>query len=278
MGSHVWAIALVLAAASLLCAGCTTTAENDTSDDAARVEMLALLGDMQGAVTGNLTAIDRAAAETAAGLESTGLSGPEAEALLDGALAADPSVSTAIVVARNGTVTAARPADIGLVGSNLGEQAVVQEVFDRKAPVMSDLFLLAQGGYAATIEYPVFSPDEKVIGMVSITFLPDRLVGGHADAAVKGTPYTVMAAQTGGRVLYDADPEEIGKETFNESLYADFPEVLETARSFSGNWSGHAASSFYDAGVGGVVRKEAYWTTVGLHGTEWRLIVILPLV
>ncbi|MDD4254429.1 MAG: cache domain-containing protein [Methanofollis sp.] len=277
MESHAWAIALVLAAASLLCAGCTAPAESGASDDAARLEMLSLLGGMQGAVTGNLTAIDRAAAETAAGLGSTGLSGPQAEALLDGALAADPSVSTAIVVARNGTVTAARPAGTGLVGSNLGEQAVVREVFDRKAPVMSDLFPLAEGGYAATIEYPVFSPDETVIGMVSVAFLPDRLVGGHAEAAVKGTPYAVMVAQSDGRVLYDADPEEIGKETLNESLCADFPEVLETARSFSGNWSGHAAYSFYDTGFGGVVRKEAYWTSVGLHGTEWRLVVIRPL-
>ncbi|WP_067051453.1 cache domain-containing protein [Methanofollis ethanolicus] len=278
MESHVWAIALALAAASLLCAGCTAPAESGASDDAARVEMLSLLGGMQGAVTGNLTAIDRAAAETAAGLESAGLSGPRAEALLDGALAVDPSVYSAIVVARNGTVTAARPAGIGLVGSNLGEQAVVREVFDRKAPVMSDLFPLAEGGYAATIECPVFSPDEKMIGLVSVAFLPDRLVGGHAEATVKGTPYTVMAAQSGGRVLYDADPEEIGKETFNESLYADFPEVLDTARSFSDNWSGHAAYSFYDTGFGGVVRKEAYWTTVGLHGTEWRLVIIRPLV
>ncbi|QSZ66347.1 hypothetical protein RJ40_01955 [Methanofollis aquaemaris] len=278
MKSHAWAIALVLVAASLLCAGCTTPAESNASDDAARVEMLSLLGEMQGTVTGSLTAIDRATAETAAGLESTGLSGPEAEALLDGALAADPSVSTAIAVARNGTVTAARPADLGLVGSNLGEQAVVREVFDRKAPVMSDLFPLAEGGYAATIECPVFSPDEELIGMVSISFLPDRLVGEHAESAINGTPYAVMAAQAGGLVLYDADPEEIGKETLNESMYADFPEILETARSFSGNWSGHATYSFYDTGFEGIVRKEAYWTTVGLHGTEWRLVVIRPLV
>lgn len=277
MESHAWAIALVLVAASLLCAGCTTPAESGASDDAARVEMLSLLGEMQGAVTGSLTAIDRAAAETAAGLENTGLSGPQAEALLDGALAADPSIYSAIVIARNGTVTAARPAGLGLIGSNLGGQAVVQRVFDRKAPVMSDLFPLAEGGYAATIEYPVFSPDEKMVGMVSVAFLPDRLVGGHAESAVKGTPYTVMAAQSGGRVLYDADPEEIGKETFNESLYADFPEVLETARSLSGNWSGHAIYSFYDTGSGEVVRKEAYWTTVGLYGTEWRLVIIRPI-
>ncbi|QYZ78106.1 hypothetical protein E2N92_01000 [Methanofollis formosanus] len=278
MKSHVWTIALVLVAASLLCAGCMTPTEDGASDDAARVEMLSLLGEMQGTVTGSLTAIDRAAAETAAGLGSTGLSGPEAEALLDGALAADPSVSTAIVVARNGTVTAARPAALGLVGSNLGEQAVVQRVFERKVPVMSDLFPLAEGGYAATIECPVFSPDEEMIGMVSVSFLPDRLVGEHAESAITGTPYTVMAAQAGGLVLYDADPEEIGKETLNESLYADFPEILETARSFSGNWSGHATYSFYDTGFGEVVDKEMYWTTVGLHGTEWRLVVIRPLV
>ncbi|TAJ43229.1 hypothetical protein CUJ86_11580 [Methanofollis fontis] len=39
-------------------------------------------------------------------------------------------------------------------------------------------------------------------------------------------------------MLYDADPEEIGKETFKESLCAGF------ARVYSGNWSGYATSSF----------------------------------
>jgi len=141
---------------------------------------------------------------------------------------------------------------------------------------MSDLFLLAEGGHAVTIEYPVFSSEEVVIGMMSVAFMPDHLIGQHSEPAVSRTDYSVMVAQPAGLILYDADPEEIGKETFNESMYADFPELLEFAKEFSGKWSGNATYSFYDEGFEKVVQKEACWTTVGIHNAEWRLILMHP--
>jgi polar amino acid transport system substrate-binding protein len=261
---------LVLVACCILGAGCVQSPASDN----AHVEMLLLLNTMQGEINGALTAIDRSAEMTAANLSLTGLAGPDVDALLLEALEADPTVITATVIARNGTVTAVQPYIDELAGADLSDQAVVQEVFTREAPVMSDLFALRQGGHAATIEHPVFSSDGEVIGAVSLAFQPDVLVRRYAEPAVAGTPYTVMALQPGGLVLYDADPGEIGKETLNDTLYADFPEVLDAARQYAENRSGHTTYSFYAAGSGTVVRKEAYWTTVGLHRTEWRLSVI----
>jgi len=109
MKSPVLIITLLLVTC-LLCAGCTTAPESSASDETTHAEMLSVLGSLQGTVTGSLTAIDDVAAETATDLESTGLSGPEAEALLENVLAADPSVYSAITVAGNGTVVATRPA------------------------------------------------------------------------------------------------------------------------------------------------------------------------
>jgi len=261
---------LTLAACCTVFAGCVQSSGTDN----AHVEMLMILNGMQGEIDGALTAIDRSAEMTATNLTRTGLGGPDVDALLSEALEADPSVITAIVIARNGTVTAVQPEIAELAGADLSDQQVVQEVFARNVPLMSDLFALRQGGYAATIEYPVFSSDGQVIGAVSLSFQPDVLVRTYAEPAVAGTSCVVMVTQPDGLVLYDADSKEIGKETFNDTLYADFPELLDIARQHEQKRSGHAAYSFYGTGSGKIVRKEMYWTTVGLYGTEWRLSVV----
>lgn len=261
---------MALAACCIVCAGCVQSAGADDTCAA----MLLTLNSLQGDVNGALTAIDRSAETVAENLSRTGLAGPEVDALLSNAVAADPSIHTAAVIARNGTVVAVQPEVEGLVGTNLLDQPVVHEVMTGNVPVMSDLFTLREGGSAATIEYPIFSSGGQAIGAVSITFRPDLLVGAHAEAAIAGTPYAVMATQPDGLILYDADGSEIGTNTFNETMYADFPEVLDIARRQETEWSGLAAYSFYGTGSETVVKKEICWTTAGLHGTEWRLSLV----
>ncbi|RXE56229.1 hypothetical protein ABH15_08770 [Methanoculleus taiwanensis] len=139
---------------------------------------------------------------------------------------------------------------------------------------MTDRAPLAEGGYAVILQHPVFAADGSLIGATSITFDPYLLLKAEIEPVLNGTPYTAMVAETDGTILYDADPAEITKETFNESLYAEFPEVIAFAREYAQNQSGNATYSFYDTGFNRVVQKEAFWTTVGLHGTEWRLIII----
>ncbi|MBP1927702.1 hypothetical protein J2741_000249 [Methanolinea mesophila] len=248
------------------------------SDVTGQKEMLVYLNLLQGEIDGALAGLDGQVEATAGNLTATGLAGADADAELNDALAADPSVTTAITIARNGTCLAAVPESVAsLVGEDLGGREVVRETFEKKVPIMTDVIPLHEGGQAAIIEYPVFGEDECLAGAMSITFDPYLLCKEKIEPVLNGTPYTAMVAEAGGRVLYDPDPEEVGKETFNESLYEAFPEILAFAHTYAGNWSGHATYSFYDTGFSRTVQKEAYWTTVGLYGTEWRLIIIREL-
>ncbi|WAI00430.1 hypothetical protein [Methanogenium organophilum] len=274
-------IAIAFVCAVILSAGCVAT---DTSADlvpdetVAHTEMLRILGTLQGDINTQLLALDKTTAETAAALSETGLDSGHAyyHEPLTTLLYADPAGKTVITVDRDGTVLSGVPAtqtDI-LIGKNLGNQSVVETLFATKQALMSDLFPLEQGGHASVIEYPVFTEEECLTGLVSLSFAPDEIIGRYAVPAVEGTPYSIMAAQTDGRILYDADTAEIGKETFNESLYEDFPEIQDFAHHYAGNWSGYDTYTFYETGFGGIVQKEAYWTTIGIHGTQWRLIII----
>ncbi len=274
-------IAVLFIISAIFAAGCLQTEQSSVplSDNTkAHAEMLQILSSLQGDINTRLLSLDKTAAETAAELSEMGLDGSCACNFqsLTTLLYADPSGKTVITVGRDGTVLTGLPAAKTemLMGKNLGNQTAIQDLFSTRQALMSDLILLEQGGYAAVIEYPVFTGDDTMIGLVSLSFAPDEIIGKYAVQAVEGTPYTIMAAQTDGRVLYDADAEEIGKETFNESLYENFPEIPDFAHHYGGNWSGYDTYAFYDTGFGRVVQKEAYWTTIGIHGTEWRLIII----
>ncbi|MCU0631361.1 MAG: hypothetical protein MUC66_00085 [Methanolinea sp.] len=263
----------------LLGAGCLQEREiNGVPEQApasSHEAMHTLLGDVTSATQDSLNRLDETTSDTALALSTTGLSGPESDAVLKDAMASHPAILTMITYDENGTVLAAEPENVKvLLGQDLSGQETVQQALERKVPLMSDLFPLAQGGEAVAIGYPVLSPDGAFAGVVSTTFLPYELIAPVTEDTVKGTPYTFMVTEVGARILYDPDPAEVGKETFNETLYAEFPEILKVARNLEGNRSGYDTYSFYSTGFGKVVKKETFWSTVGLHGTEWRVLVI----
>jgi polar amino acid transport system substrate-binding protein len=278
-----WIIFLLfVVAVVLLGTGCvqeqSMQVANNATSGTGREAMVQLADEVNRSILGDLSGLDLATSDAAASLGTTGLSGPEAETVLGRVLSSDPAILTVITIDRNGTVISAVPGEAeALIGENLGTQAVVRQVLSTREPLMSDIFPLAQGGYAVLIEHPVFSPGGDFTGLVSTAFLPWDLIAPVAENATAGTAYSIMVTQTDGRVLFDPDPQEIGMETLNETLYAGFPEILETARRLSAEPSGSASYSFYSTGFGKVVKKEAFWTTLGMHGTEWRVMVIREL-
>ena len=240
-----------------------------------QITMVLLLNNLTDETVQALIGIDNATSNAAMALGKTGISGPDANAVLGEAVASNPAVLTAITIDPDGTVLSAEPADAKvLLGQDTGNQGVVRQALETRQPLMSELFPLVQGGTAVVIEYPVFGSDGRFMGVVSTAFSPYDLVAPIAENATAGTAYSFMIAQPDGRVLYDPDPREVGKKTFNETLYAESPGTPGFARQYAGNSSGYATCSFDDTGVGNEVNKEAFWTTVGLHGTEWRIIVI----
>ncbi len=253
----------------------STSFANKTTSGTGQESMILLVNGVNNDTLNALSGPDQATSDAAISLGRAGLSGNEAEAVLGRVLSSDPAVLTVITIDRNGTVVSAVPEDARvLIGENLGDQAVVRQVIETRKPVMSDIIPLVQGGYAVLIEYPVFSPDGNFSGVISTSFLPWNLIAPVVENATAGTPYSFMVTQTDGRVLYDPDPLEIGKDTLNETMYSDFPEILETARRLSYESSGSASYSFYSTGFGKVVNKEAFWTTLSMHGTEWRVMGI----
>lgn len=107
-----------------------------------------------------------------------------------------------------------------------------------------------------------------------MVFVPEELITQVVEYEVQGTPHSFQVIEADALSLCDPDPDEIGRETFNETRYAEFPSIGGVARHTAANRSGYDTYSFYSTGFGRIVEKETFWSTAGLHGTEWRVMVI----
>lgn len=266
---------VLLSTALFLCltgAGCMHMQETGATNHAV---MLALLGNTTGAIQDVLDELDITGSGTAALLGKTGIAGPGAEAIMMQGMSSHPLILSMITYDANGTVVAAEPESVKvLVGQNLSYQEAVQEALTRNVPLMSAMFPLAEGGSGVVIEYPVRSSEGEFFGVLSVMFNPYDLIQPIAEDTANGTSYTFMVIETGGHILYDPDPAEVGKETSGDTLYARFPEIDQVARHAAANRSGYDTYSFYATNSATIVRKETFWSTVGLHGRDWRVMVI----
>jgi len=270
--SYLWIVA-ALAILITACAGCAAADQSppvSVGDEDAAVLLIRLQSD----ITTALEALDGRLSHAAFELGKTDLSDDDARAILANLSAADPSIVDSTVSNAGGTIIAAEPAAYRDVeGADVNGQAHVRHILATKRPMMSEVITVAEDIPAMVITAPVFTNEGLFTGFVSIVFRPEALIAGVAGPAANGTPYQVMVVQTDGRVIYDTDPAQIGKMTFEDPLYADYPDLLDVARRVADERYGTAAYEF-TAGGGEAVQKEISWTTAGLYGVEWRVAVI----
>ena len=213
-----------------------------------------------------------AAAQRMSGLD---MNSSEARALLTGLLKDRPYIMDVNTVDRSAKLVAVEPAEFrSFEGWDIGDQEHVIRLFRTQQPVLSWNFKAVEGFDAAVMAYPVFSSKQEMIGAVSALFKPEIILGNIITEAVKNTQYAIWAMQPDGRIIYDIDAAEIGKNTFIDPIYQNFPEVVNLGREISVTQTGSGHYHFLDTGLKQTVNKEARWVTFALHGIEWRLILI----
>lgn len=269
---------LLLVIALLLGAGCLqeqSTLPGPTPPATSHEDMQQHLGNMTRGIETVLDAFNITTSDAAGALGTTGLTGPEADAILAEAVASHPSVLSAITFDLNGTVLSAEPASAKIViGQNILEQTAIWQTLSTKKPVMGELFPLRQGGKGVGIGYPVFSVNGTLLGGASLTFSPYAMIAPLTEEAMAHAPYTYIIAQPDGLLLYHINPAMVENETLDDAYFADFPEVVALVDQYSVNRTGYTTFSYYATGTAKIIPKETFWDTVMLHGTEWRVLVI----
>jgi hypothetical protein len=179
------------------------------------------------------------------------------------------------VVDRNGRMVLVEPEEYAkFEGSDISTQEQIIRLRESKKPVLSKVIKAVEGFDAVDLEHPVFSSQGELAGSASVLLRPETLLAAVISPVVQGMPVDVWLMQKDGRILYDADKEEVGLMLFDDPVYKPYPQLLALGTLIARERSGTGSYEFLGRGLEKPVMKDAYWTTVGLHGTEWRLVAI----
>ena len=261
--------------AVILAAGCT--GPGTRPEEGSKItDLSAALDRFTTGVNTTLQGMDGALASSAADLGRTGIAGPEANATLARLTASLPLAQDAVTISAEGRIAAAMPEKYwGAVGVYVGNESHNRQALQEKRPLMSPVFPAAEGFDAVSIRWPVWDEETGAyLGLVSVLVDPQQLLADQADRALAGTNFTAWAIDTEGRLIYDRDPAGlVGKNMITDPAFAGYPELVALTTRMTVEPAGSGTYTFTPEGGGSPVRKEAVWATVGLHGTDWRLLV-----
>lgn len=233
------------------------------------------LGEIEKKVSTELSKMDRDLAGLAKRLSGMDYKTQETRTLLGDLCRSYPYAVDCAAVDRNGRMVKVAPeAYTGFEGSDISSQEQIIRLHKTKRPVMSMVIRTVEGIDAVDIEHPIFSPRGEFAGSVSMLIRPEALFSHILVPVLRGMPVEAFVMQTDGRIIYDADKEEIGRMLFEDPMYKPFPQLVAVGTMAVRERSGAGSYEFKQVGSEKLVKKDAYWTTVGLHGTEWRLVVM----
>ena len=256
-------VALAMAVAA---AGCTGTGPGDALPNDTRVadggagETLTLFS------AGTQTLLDETSANVsraAVELGRTGLAGSAADAILANLSGSAVFVIDAITYNAEGRVVAVEPDGFAsLVGANLMGPTTPPDFYEDT--YLGSYGRLAEGFKGVALGYPVADANGTAIGGVSVAMRPELLLKGPADDARNGRPLSLFAVQPDGIIVYADDLALVGRQASQPGSG-----IAGIASEIVGRQSGASSHRPANSGADRVVA----WETVGLHGTEWRVVV-----
>jgi hypothetical protein len=245
--------------------------ESDSENANLAYFLLRLQADLQG----QLNDLDGAVAESAYQLSAAGIKGENAREVLQNLINASGFFMEATTGSPEGKIVIAEPAVFrDAEGTDISKNEPTIRLMQTKSPVFSQVFRLVEGYDATVISYPVFSASGQFIGGVGAIIKPEELIGSIAVPLLNDTNYSITVIQKNGLSLYDTDSSQVGKNLFEDPIYKPYPQLLALGRDVVAERYGTGSYVFLNEEHNENVTKEVCWTTVGLHGNEWRLVAI----
>jgi hypothetical protein len=238
-------------------------------------ELPPILSELEKEIMAKLNKMDQSLARIARRLSEKDLKTAQMRKMLGDLCRSYPYAIDCAVVDRDGKMVLVEPAEYaGFEGSDISAQEQMIRLRESKKPVLSNVIKTVEGIDAVDLEHPVFSSRGKLAGSVSVLFRPESLFSYVLSPVLRGMPAEAFVMQTDGKILYDSDKEEVGRMLFDDPMYKPFPQLLALGTLISREKKGAGSYEFKQEGLEKLVKKDAHWTTVGLHGTEWRLVVM----
>ena len=230
---------------------------------------------VQEAVQLELDNLDSDLSGAASELSRTGLSGPEARQILNGLCSKHPFVIDSCTTDVAGKmVTVAPEAYSSYEGSDISTQDPVVKMRETKEPVLSQIFPVVENIDAVVLMWPIFSEKGDFIGSLSALFKPEALLATEVEPVLKGTDIEVNVMQLDGLTIYDSEGADTGKNLLTDPSFQAYKELVELGARIAAEESSSGSYTFINHATGKPVKKQAFWVSVGLHDTAWRLVSV----
>lgn len=252
-----------------------TTAEKN-AQAAIGQDMVSQLMHTQNNINRELAKLNDALMATCTHLKNTGLTGPQADALLSQLVENNSLIVNAAISNKNNILVAVQPNSYGnIIGGDISSQEHTVQMQQTMRPAISNMIKLVEGFPGVVMIVPIFDSQDKFMGALSIVIQPSMLINQSIVPNPDDEVYSMWAMQKNGTLIYDPDPAQQGKNLLTDPSYEDYPEVQDFTRQVAAQQSGYGTYSYYDDLAQGrpLVSKDAYWTTIGIYNTEWRLVI-----
>jgi len=237
--------------------------------------MAALLIEDASNINSKLQTLDALMSNACRQLSLTGLTGIEAEKILSDLYTENSNtILNAATADKNSILLAIQPSNFSnAIGKDVSNQQQNIEMHQTMQPAVSNLITIVEGFPAVVMVAPIFDNNNQFIGALSIVFQPYDVIYPIVKDSVQGI-HTIYALQKNGTLIYDDSPER-GKNIFTDQEYQGYPELQTFIHQVVDTKSGYGKYSYYDdlAPARPLVNKEAYWMTIGIYNTDWRLVI-----
>ncbi len=245
---------------------------------ATQQDMVSQLMHTQNNVNAELAKLEAALSESCQKLVTVGLDGADARAVLSALVSNNSLIVNAATCNANDVLVAVEPTSYSSIeGQDIKIQEQNIRMHQTMRPAMSNMIPLVEGFPGVVMVAPIFDSSEKLVGSVSIVVQPSALIAQSIAVDQGKTTFSMWSMQKNGTLIYDPDPAQQGKNLLTDPIYISYPEVQAFTQKVAVEQSGYGSYQYFDTNLDNqakeLVNKEAYWTTVGIYGTEWRLVV-----
>jgi hypothetical protein len=227
---------------------------------------------IQTAVQTELNKLDSDLSVVASKLSTIGLSGSEVRQNLNDLCSKYSFIIDSCTADANGKMVVVAPDSYSRYeGTDISLTDASIKFNETKAPMLSQVFLAVEGIDAVAIIWPILNKNNDFIGSISVLFTPETFFTLVTTPILKGTAIELNVMQIDGLNIYDSKGTDTGKNLLTDPTYQPYKELVELGSRIVAQESGSGDYTFINHATGKTVKKQAFWVSVMLHDTAWRL-------
>lgn len=176
---------------------------------------------------------------------------------------------------KNVSVVSNLPSSVTQVSK--ADYAALVSRFKLEGGVLKDLKLNERlKSYFLTIRIPIFG-GKGIRAILSADISLDDLIAYSIGFDPKQSPYQVWLMNAEGDILYDENPDEIGRELFSDRMYANYPELQKFGQAMLAESWGVGHYNFLNPVGDDEYFKISAWDTMeSIENDPWKVVITYP--